>query len=54
MPSDRANFEMPVISIREVIDAYREYDGSEEYKEPILYFISELTGLSVDTILENI
>lgn len=40
------------ISIRDVLDAYKNYDCSDEAREPILYFVSELTGLSVDRILE--
>lgn len=42
------------ISIQDIIDTYKQYDASEEIKEPILYFISELTGLSIDAILELI
>lgn len=40
------------ISIRDVLDAYKNYNCSDEAREPILYFVSELTGLSVDRILE--
>lgn len=43
---------IPVYSIADIIDAYRTYDASEEAKEPILYFISELTGKSVDALAE--
>lgn len=42
------------LSIQDIIDAYKHYDASEEVKEPILYFISELTGLSIDTLSEFI
>lgn len=42
-----------IFSQREIIDAYRNYDASDEAKEIILYFVSELTGLSVDTILAS-
>ena len=42
------------ISIHDVITTYKNYDSSEETKEIILYFISELTGLSIDTILEQL
>lgn len=45
-------FNLNTISVQDVLDAYAGYDASEEAKEPILYFISELTGLSVDTLLE--
>ena len=41
----------PVISVRDVIEVYKNYDASEEAKEIILYFVSDLTALSVDTIL---
>lgn len=44
--------DVPVYSIADIIDAYRTYDASEEAKEPILYFISELTGKSVDALAE--
>lgn len=40
------------ISIQDILDAYKSYDASEEVKEVLVYFISELTGLSVDAILE--
>lgn len=48
------NLDMDTISIKDVIDAYKNYDASEEAKEPILYFVSELTGISVDAILQEI
>lgn len=44
--------DMPVFSIRDVVAAYTDYDASEEAKEPILFFLSEMTGLSVDRIME--
>lgn len=47
-------YEYDTLSIMDVIRTYKNYDASEEAKEPILYFISELTGLSVDKILEII
>lgn len=40
------------ISIQDIIETYKNYDTSEECKEIILYFISELTGLSIDSIFE--
>ena len=45
---------MNTISVEDVLETYRNYDASEEAKEPVLYFISELTGLSVDSILERL
>lgn len=44
--------DVPVYSLADVIDTYRTYDASEEAKEPVLYFISELTGKSVDALAE--
>lgn len=44
--------DVPAISIKDVVDAYKNYDCSEEAREPILYFVSELTGISVDAVLE--
>ena len=43
-----------VLSIQDVIESYQNYDASEEAKEVIIYFVSELTGVSVDTLLANI
>lgn len=48
MPKDLS---VNTLSIQDIIDTYKNYDASKEVKEPILYFISELTGLSIDTIL---
>ena len=45
-------FDLGTISVRDILDAYVRYDASEEAKEPILYFISELTGKSVDALAE--
>lgn len=50
MNKDRLN--TVVMSAMDVIEAYVRYDASEEAKEPILYFISELTSISVDAVLE--
>lgn len=44
--------DVPVYSLADVIETYRTYDASDEAKEPILYFISELTGKSVDALAE--
>lgn len=45
-------YDAQVLSIKDVVDAYKNYDASEEAKEAILYFVSELTGISVDAIGE--
>jgi hypothetical protein len=42
---------MNTLSAQDVIDTYKNYDASEEAKEPILYFVSELLGISVDTLV---
>ena len=49
---EKDKYNVPVMSVKDVIEAYKNYDCSDEAKEPILYFISELTGVSVDTITE--
>lgn len=38
------------LSVQDIIDTYVDYDASDEAKEVIIYFISELTGISVDEI----
>lgn len=48
----KADLTTLTISIQDVINTYNEYDASEEAKEPILYFVSELTGLSIDALWE--
>lgn len=50
MPKDT---DVNTFSIDDIIDAYARYDASPEVKEPILYFVSELTGLSVETIMNK-
>lgn len=39
-----------VFSNKDIIHTYAGYDCSEEARESILYFVSELTGISVDSI----
>ena len=39
-------YKTKTISIADVIEKFKNYDASEEAKEPILYFVSELTGIS--------
>lgn len=45
------NISANTLSIQDVLEAYKSYDASEEVKEELVFFVSELTGLSVDTIL---
>ena len=45
---------LQVYSLNDLLEAYRKYDASEEAKEPILWFLSELTGKSIDALMENI
>lgn len=52
MLGDITTNDIPIYSVNEVLDTYRDYDCSDEAREPILYFISELTGKSVDTLAE--
>lgn len=40
----------PIYSVNDIMDAYANYDKTPETEEIILYFISELTGLSVDAL----
>lgn len=54
MPHDKDRLDVQAMSINDVIDAYKNYDCSEEAREVILYFVSELTGISVDAILDLI
>lgn len=41
------------ISVNDLLAAYKEYEASEDVKTHLLYFISEVTGKSVDTLLIN-
>jgi len=52
MGKDR--FDVNVLSINDVIKAYDRYskENSEEVSEVVLYFVSELTGVSIDRIGE--
>lgn len=46
-------YEMNTISINDVVEACKKFDGgSDVANETVLSFVSELTGLSVDQILE--
>ena len=48
------NTSTPIYSINDIIDITRQYlaESSEEVSDVILYFVSEITGMSVDSILE--
>lgn len=39
-----------VFSNKDIIHAYARYDCSDEIRDAVLYFVSELTGISVDGI----
>ena len=52
MSGDITTNNIPIFSVNDILETYRDYDGSDEVKEPILYFISELTGKSIDTLSE--
>ncbi len=47
------NYAVSTISVQDVLDTYKNFNATEEGKETVLCFISELTGLSVDTLLEG-
>lgn len=42
--------DLPVFSVNDLIEAYRNYEALPEEKEAVLYFVSELTGMSVDAL----
>lgn len=46
---------IPVYSINDILENTKNYitENSTEIEDIILYFVSEITGLSVDTILEK-
>ena len=48
------NDDLPVYSLNDLLEAYRKYDASEEAKEPVLWFLSELTGKSIDALWEKL
>ena len=41
-----------IISMDDILEAYQHFEASEEVKESILDFISDLTGKSVDALAE--
>ena len=44
--------DMPVFSINDLVEAYKNYEATPAEKEAALYFISELTGMSVDALAQ--
>lgn len=44
--------DVALYSNQDIIDAFKRYDKSPEIEDVILYFISELTGISVDALME--
>ena len=51
-----SGYDVNTMSRKDVIDALKRYKSevSEEHFESILYFVSELTGMSVDAICEHL
>lgn len=46
----------PTISQQDIVNAIAKWrnDNGEETTETVLYFASELTGISVDTLMEHL
>lgn len=44
--------DIPVFSINDLVEAYRNYEAAPAEKEAALYFVPELTGLSVDALAQ--
>jgi len=46
--------DVSIYSVKDIIDALRKYEKEEspEAFEPALYFVSELTGVSVDGLMD--
>lgn len=53
---DKKLLDTPTISQQDVVDAIARWrnDNGEETTETVLYFASELTGISVDALLEHL
>ena len=51
MPYAKPISDLPVFSHKDILNAYKDYDASPEAKETVLYFVSELTGISVDALM---
>lgn len=45
-------YEMNTISVNDVIKAYKRFDTSSLAEDVVLDFVSELTGLSIDRLIE--
>ena len=45
-----------IFTLYEILTAASDYiaDNGDEISEPLLYFLSELTGMSVDELLEKV
>lgn len=41
-----------IISMDDILEAYQNFEATEEVKESILDFISDLTGKSIDALAE--
>ena len=50
----KMNLDIPVISIRDVIDAYYNFEKQGIEDECVLSYMSQLTGMSEDALLELI
>lgn len=53
---DKKLLDTPTISQQDIVDAIARWrnDNGEETTETVLYFASELTGISVDALLEHL
>lgn len=47
-----SNNDISIFSFNDLFETYRNFEATPEEKETILYFISELTGKSVDTLAQ--
>lgn len=52
--SKKEGMDIPVFSVRDMLDTWLNYNTTEKGKDDILYFISEVTGLSVDALMQNL
>lgn len=50
--SNNNDNDISIFSFNDLFEAYRNFEATPEEKETILYFISELTGKSVDTLAQ--
>lgn len=47
-----SNNDISIFSFNDLFETYKNYKATPAEKETILYFISELTGKSVDTLVQ--